>query len=118
MVSINRIDHDHDDYEVSIDGKIVYNILNNYPWFLVSDHYTIYTYVKKDDQWYYRGELTIGGHVFVTHKPNEKVLDVYDKLIKKEEEIKNFTYNNILIQDLLIPDVMNYIKTMFKNDLY
>ena len=115
MISIERINHEEEDYEVSVGGGInEYNTLNNYPWFLVRSNYNNNIYVKKEDQWYY-GSFCQDWALFSPHKPKQEILDAYDELIKreKEEEIKKFTYNSILIQNWLIPDVMNYIKTFF-----
>ena len=115
MISIERINHE-EDYKVYVGyRRIEYNTLNNYPWFLVSTHYSNDIYVKKDDQWYYRNVSENNGRssqtFFSPRNPKQAVLDAYDELIK--EEIKKFTYNSILIQNLLIPDVMNYIQKFF-----
>ena len=121
MISIERVNHEKD-YKVILGYRqIEYNTLNNYPWFLLifsySNGMTTFSdiYVKKDAQWYYRNVSENNGRssqtFFSPRKPQQAVLDVYDELIKKE--IKNFTYNSILIQNMLIPDVMNYIKTFF-----
>jgi hypothetical protein len=110
MVLIKRIDYDHKDYDVSdkTSIKTVKNTLNNYPWFSVKYNYNNHIYVKKDTQWYYR-TVCEDWSLFIPHNPDNNILDAYNNLIKKEE-IKNFTTNSILIQDLLIPDVMNYLK--------
>ncbi len=115
MISIERINHDEEDYEVSLGYRQTENnTLNIYPWFLVRSNYYNDIYVKKDDQWYYKN-VCEDWALFIPNKPKQAVLDAYDELIKKEKEekIKKFTYNSILIQNWLIPDVMNYIKTFF-----
>lgn len=100
-----------DNYAVYIDGKYEYNTLNNEEWFLISHENYDQLHVKKDEDWYklYPGEYRDGSHLmFFKIYLREFELNAYDELIRKE--IFNFTTNSILIQDLLIPDVMNYLK--------
>lgn len=103
------------DYWIMFNGKL-YDSLNtlhnntlNDEWFLVKKTYNNGVssgklYLKKDMKWY--KHYNCDEFYYVNIK--QPILDAYNDLIKKE--IYNFTTNSILIQDLLIPDAMNYIR--------
>ncbi len=66
MISIERIDHDEEDYEVSVGYRqTVNNTLKNYQWFLVKYNYNNDIYVEKDDQWYYKMSVKNGHYLYL-----------------------------------------------------